>query len=108
MEILGSIYAIICFLTFITGFGISISDDIFCFEEVLKNKNEFIKCVFMWQFGIYYLLEETINILGIIILEIVLTMLVIPFNLLVLIICITLLILKCICMLFYFTFRKKN
>lgn len=90
------------------GVPIAISDWFFEFEMVLKSKSDFIRCVFMWQFAVYDLLNEWINRAGIIIAEILATLVALPMNIMVFAILVICLAIKGICVCFYKVFRKRN
>lgn len=96
------------FIGFIGTFSISISDSIFELDSVLISKQDFKRCVFMYQYSVYELLSDYINKKGIVILEILTTLNVWVLNIFVFLLLVTLLILKNICILFYKLFNKEN
>lgn len=92
---------------FIGSFTLSISGEVYNIDEVLTSKQQFIKCIFMYQVAIWESLSEDINIIGMMILEILTTLSVWLLNVLVFLILIVLLILKCVCFSFYMIFEKR-
>ena len=92
---------------FIGSFTLSISGEVYNIDEVLTSKQQFIKCIFMYQVAIWESLSEDINIIGMMILEILTTLSVWFLNVLVFLILIVLLILKCVCFSFYMIFEKR-
>ena len=92
----------------ITGFAITLSDEVFDLEKALKSKSDFIRCIFMWQFAAYILLDELINKAGIIIVEVIITFVVLPMSIMIFAILVICLIIKGICILFYKIFRKRE
>ena len=87
---------------------IYLDESVFDDNNILSNKHEFIKCVFMYQVALYQFLREEINVCGIVILEILITASVWFLNIMVFGILIIILILKVICHMFYIVFRKRN
>ncbi len=100
--------AIVIVYGIITGFAITLSDEVFDLEKVLKSKSDFIRCIFMWQFAAYILLDELINKAGIIIVEVIITFVVLPMSIMIFAILVICLIIKGICILFYKIFRKRE
>lgn len=92
----------------IGGLTINLDGTVYEVDDVLTDKHDFIKCVFMYQVASYQFLREEINVCGIVILEILITASVWFLNIMVLGILIILLILKAICHMFYIVFRKRN
>lgn len=84
------------------------SDEIFKTDLVLTDKNEFVRCIFMYQFTVYMLVEDEINMAGIIILEVLTTLSVWFLNILILVIIVFLWIVKAICHLCWIIFRKSE
>lgn len=85
-----------------------ISDD-FIYESggELSSKKNFIRCIFMYQFALWEYLSEEINMAGMIILEILVTLSVWFLNIIIFFCLLFLLIMKGICLLFYAIFKKK-
>ena len=109
MKILFDLLIIISlFFTFIGSFIISIGTDVYDIETCLSNKKEFLKCVFMFQVTLYMMTKQDINIAGIIILEIIITILTWYWSIFMFIILLTGLCVKIIVKLFIFCFRKKE
>ena len=100
--------AIVSVYGIITGFSISLSDEIFDLEKVLKSNGDFIRCIFMWQFAAYILLDDLINKAGIIIVEVIITFVALPMNIMIFAILVICLAIKGICVCFYKVFRKRN
>ena len=92
----------------VTALSIGASDEIFEFEMVLKSKSDFIRCVFMWQFAVYDLLNEWISREGTIIIEILITLVALPMNIMVFAILVICLAIKGVFICFYKVFRKRN
>ena len=92
---------------FIGSSILSISETVYNLDEVLTSKQQFIRCIFMYQVAIWELLSEDINIIGMMILEILTTLSVWFLNILVFLILVILLLLKGICFLFYILFKKR-
>lgn len=86
---------------------ISVSDETYEMDLVLTDKNEFVRCIFMYQFAVYELLKDEINKTGIIILEILTTLSVVFLNVFIFAIIIFLFAIKMICYLFWIAFRKR-
>lgn len=108
-EIIKTYYLFVAlFIGFFGSTSISISDEIYEMDLVLKDKNEFVRCVFMYQFTIYELLKDKINKTGIIILEVITTFSVWFLNVFVFLVVVCLWIIKMICYLFWLMFRKKE
>ena len=87
---------------------INLDGTIYEVDDILIDKHDFIKCVFMYQVASYQFLREEINFCGIVILEILITASVWFLNIMVFSILIIILILKAICHMFYIVFRKRN
>lgn len=83
MQVFVLIYTLSFVFAIVSALGIGISDEVFYVDMVLKNKRDFIRCAFMWQFAVYELLNEELNAAGIVIIEIITTILVFPWNILV-------------------------
>lgn len=108
MEVFVLIYTLSFVFAIVSALGIGVSDEVFDFEMVLRNKSDFIRCVFMWQFAVYEYLNEEINAAGIVILEIITTTLIFPENILAFAILLVCLLLKGIAVAFYKIFRKRD
>lgn len=109
LEIVNTYYCFILVAVGIIGsLVISISDEIYEMDMVLTDKNEFFRCIFMYQFTVYELLKDEINEAGIIILEVLVTLSVWFLNVLVFLIVVFCLIVKLICRLFWIIFKKKG
>lgn len=110
MEILALYYTFaLVFIGVLASLAISISGEVYEMDECLKNRKDFINCIFMYQVAVKMLLESYgINIAGIIILEIITTLSVWFLNVFIFIILCVLLILKLICYLFWICFRKRG
>lgn len=108
MEFFVIIYVISLIFSIISALLIGADDEVFDFEMALKRKRDFIRCVFMWQFAIYEYLNEELNTAGIVILEVLTTVLTLPMNIVAFTeLCICLFI-KGICILFYKVFQKRE
>lgn len=104
-----SYYAIVFVIVGILGSLLfNIDGDIFNEEEILKNKSDFIKCVFMYQLRVWISLNDEINIIGMVILEILTTLSVWFLNIGIFLILLFCLLLKGACYGFWLIFRKKN
>lgn len=90
------------------GFGISISGAIYDINLVLKDKKQFVRCVFMYQFALYKLLKDEINKTGIIILEVITTLSVWFLNIFLCGIVACLWQIKMMCYLFWIIFRERG
>ena len=108
MKFFEPFYMISLIFVMISVIPIGASDEIFHFEMVLKNKSDFIRCAFMWQFAVYDLLNEELNTAGIVILEILTTVLVLPMNIVAFVSLCVCLFIKGICLLFYKIFQKRE
>ena len=109
MEILFSLLTIISLLfTVVSSFIISIGNDVYDIETCLSDKKEFLKCVFMFQVALYMMTEQDINTVGIIILEIIITILTWYGSIFMFIILVAGLFVKIFVKLFIFCFRKKE
>lgn len=109
MKILFGLLTIISlFFTFISAFIISIDDNVYDIETCLSNKKEFLKCVFMFQVALYMNTKQDINIAGIIILEIIITILTWYWSIFMFIILFAGLCVEIFVKLFIFCFRKKG
>ena len=100
MEFLG-LYYLFVFIFIGIGGSLSLISD---FDELFKNK---LKLIFMYQYALYKITEDKLNIAGIIILEILLTLSAWFLNLLVFVILCIWYILSAIWDLFYFVFKKR-
>lgn len=114
MEIFLSVLAIYYLFVFVLvgvagSLAISLSGEIYEMDDCLKNKKDFIHCIFMYQYAAAILLDlYGINRAGIVIVEILTTFSVWFLNVLIFAILCFLLILKGICYLFLLIFRKKD
>lgn len=106
MQVFELIYVLSFIFAIVSALGIS--DEVFDLEMVLKSKSDFIRCVFMWQFAVYELLNEELNAAGIVILEIITTALIFPENIVALAFLLICLLFKGIAVAFYKIFRKKD
>lgn len=95
-------------LGFMSCFPIVLSEQVFNLDEVLTNKNDFIRCLFMWQFAVYDFEVEYINKLGIIIVETLVSIVIFPANIITFGMLTIFLISKGICIVFYEFFKIKN
>ena len=77
-------------------------------KECLKDKVQFLRCVFMYQVALKERFEDEINILGIIILEILITINTWAFNVLIFVTLISCICAKGIWNGFCFIFKKKG
>lgn len=87
---------------------INLDGTVYEVNDVLIDKYDFIKCVFMYRVASYQFLREEINVCGIVILELLITASVWYLNVIIFGILIIILILKAICHMFYIVFRKRN
>lgn len=108
MEVFVLIYTLSFVFAIVSALGIGISDEVFDMDMVLKRKTDFIRCVFMWQFAVYELLNQEINTAGIVILEIIATALIFPENIMALAYLLICLLFKGIAVAFYKIFRKRD
>lgn len=108
MEFFVIIYVISFLVCVVSTIAICISDEVFDFEMALKNKRDFIRCVFMWQFAVYEYLNDELNTAGILILEIITTALIFPENIMALASLLICLLFKGIAVAFYKIFRKRD
>lgn len=109
IELIIIYYAVIFVAVGIIGtLIIALTDEIFRLDDVLLNKKDFVKCIFMYQVAIKMLLEYDINTAGILILEILTTLSVWFLNIIVFAILVVCLILKGIGYGFWPIFRKKE
>lgn len=104
MQFLGLYYLFIFIFLGIGGSLSFISDNISDFDDLFKNK---LKLIFMYQYMLYEIAEDKLNIAGIIILEILLTLSAWFLNLFVFVILCLWYILSAIWGLFYFVFKKR-
>ena len=107
MEFFVIIYTLSFVFAIVSALGIGISVEVFDVDMVLKRKTDFIRCVFMWQFAVYELLNEEINTAGIVILEIITTALIFPENIIAFMCLLICLLFKGIAVAFYKIFRKR-
>lgn len=81
-------------------------------DYLFEDISDIIRFIFMWQLATYYTLHERINMVGIIIAEILVTIIFLPANVILFVIlvpCLAIsLIAECICICFYKIFRKRN
>lgn len=104
-----SYYAIVFVVVGILGSLLfNIDGDIFNEEEILKNKSDFIKCVFMYQLRVWISLNDEINIIGMAILEILTTLSVWFLNIGIFFILLFCLLIKGVCYGFWLIFTKKS
>ena len=109
LKIIADYYILIGIIVGVMGsLAISISDEIYEMDLVLTDKEEFVRCVFMYQFTVYELLKDEIKKTGIIILEILTTLNVWFLNIFIFVIVGCLWIIKLICYLFWLIFRKRE
>lgn len=109
LKIIADCYILINIIVGVIGsMVISLSDEIYEMDLVLTDKNEFVRCVFMYQFTVYELLKDEINKTGIIILEVLTTLNVWFLNVLIFAVTVFLRIVKLICHLFWLIFRKRE
>jgi len=100
LNILG-LYYLFVFISVGIGGSLALTSD---FEELFKNK---LKLIFMYQYALYKITEDQLNIAGIIILETLLTISVWFLNVLVFVILCLWYILSAVWDLFYFVFKKR-
>ena len=100
MSVLGIYYFFVFLLVGIAGSITAMSD----FDVMSGNK---LKLIFMYQYMVYELAKEDLNIVGIIILEIFTTFSVWFLNIIIFIIVCLYYMLLAICKLFYFIFKKR-
>lgn len=81
-------------------------ENIFDIDYVLKDKKEFIRCLFMYQFFIYDNLKNKINPLGMIILFALSTFCFWSLNIIVFVTLIILLVIRILCLMFFKIFKK--
>lgn len=112
MRILDIIFAYYFFIFVIVGLlgslFISMEGNVYDDNRILSDLSEFIKCVFMYQVDAYKELNKEINIIGIVILEILITISVWFLNVMIFLCLIIVLILKMICNLFLTVFKIKK
>ncbi len=109
LLVLGVYYVfVLIFVGFIGSLLIS-AEDICEIEDCLKNKQDFIRCIFMYQYTVAILLDEYgINKVGIVIVEILTTFSVWFLNVLIFAVLCFGLLLKGIGYLFWLVFRKRD
>lgn len=90
--------------------GIGGTLSIVCDTDVVpySGKPNFLKLIFMYQYAVYKLTEDSISIVGIILLEILTTLSVWFLNIFIIICVCVLYIGLFICKVFYFIFRKRR
>lgn len=109
MLVLATIYLFLAIpIMGIIGCILSITTGTYDWDLVLKDVKEFFKCVFMYQVALYNATERYINNIGILILEVLVSALAFPLNILIFVILGTIMIIKGIAKLFYLAFRKKD
>lgn len=113
MEIVLNILMPYYFFVFVAvgvigSLAINLDGTVYEVNDVLIDKHDFIRCVFMYQVASYQFLREEINVCGIVILELLITASVWYLNVIIFGILIIILILKAICHMFYIVFRKRN
>ncbi len=101
------------FIFVVVGFPgtlvIGLCEEVFDFEECLRNKHDFVRCVLMYQYAVAIILDMYgINKVGISIVEILTTLSVWFLNIIIFAILCFLFVLKGICYLFWIIFRKKD
>lgn len=99
---------IFVFVGVFVSLAITLSEEVYDIDCCLSSKEDFIHCIFMYQYAIKYLLEDEINILGVAILEILTTLSVWFLNVVVFIILLFCLLIKGICYGFWWIFGKRN
>ena len=82
--------------------------EIYDINECLSDKKEFIYCLFQWQIFTWKKAKDTINTAGIIILEILMTIFALPYNILFLIVLIIGEIIRFVIWCFMKCFRKME
>lgn len=107
MTFIYASWAITMMVGFPVLYAIMLSDDMYDFLNVFNNKKDFLGCVFTYQILVYIITKDHINLIGIIILEVIVSFLVLPINIITFIVLILLLIVIMICKLFYFLFKKR-
>ena len=100
MDILGIYYLLVFLLVGIAG-SITAMDN---FDVMSGNK---LKLIFMYQYMVYKLANENLNIVGIIILEIFTTFSVWFLNVIIFVVICLYYVLLVICKVFYFVFKKR-
>lgn len=110
MEIIALYYTfILVFVGALGSLAISLSCEVYEMEDCLKNKKDFIHCIFMYQYAFAILLDMYgINKIGVFIAEILTTFSVWFLNVIVFAILCFLFALKMICYLFWILFRKRD
>lgn len=98
---------IACIVGFVVCLMICLLDGVYNTDYVLNDKFEFLKCVFQLQV-VTYQSKEYVNDLGVIILELLTTLLCWPLNVSVLVILLTLMVIKIFVWLFLKIFAKKD
>lgn len=88
--------------------AIVLSEEVFKLDDCIKNRRDFIRCIFMYQFAVKIKLEDEINTIGIVILEILTTFSVWFLNVIIFAVLCCLLILKVIWHIFWMIFRKRE
>ena len=100
IDVLG-LYYLFVFVFIGIGGSLAITSN---FEELFENK---LKLIFMYQYALYKIAEDKLNLAGIIILEILLTLSAWFLNVFVFVILCLWYVLSAIWNLFYFVFKKR-
>lgn len=109
VNILTVYYTLVFTIVGVCGsLAIAFLEEVYDSDCCLSNKEDFIHCIFMYQFAIKYLLEDEINIVGMAILEILTTLSVWFLNIGIFLILLFCLLIKGICYGFWLIFRKKS
>ena len=95
------LYYLFCFVLIGIGGSLVLTSD---FDELFENK---LKLIFMYQYALYKITEDKLNLVGIIILEILLTLSVWFLNVLIFVILCIWYVISAIWNLFYFIFKKR-
>lgn len=100
MNILGIYYLIVFVFVGICG-------SLFAIDECDILSKSILKKIFMYQYAVYEIAKDDINLVGIIILEILVTFSVWFLNVIIFVIICLYYLLAAICKLFYFVFKKR-
>ncbi len=101
--VIESFFLIVCTMA---AFAISLSEFVFDFDQVLKSPKHFFRCVFQYQFCVLAL-KEYINTAGVVLLEVLVTILSFPANVLLFIVLLICEIFRFSCIGFLKLFERK-
>lgn len=92
----------------IGSLSITLDSAVYEIDDVLKNFNQFLRCVFMYQFAIKEYLDYYVKNSGIILLIVLSSIFVLPLNLLIFFVLCGSLVIKFIVIIFIKVFGKKE